>query len=183
MTVRTDLTVNFAVSPRIVTIASPSTTVTIQDLHDTLRSIEAKIENLSFLKLISSAGKEDLGGGVKVGVTTTLQNTKLAFAARSGPSYIQCTISGGNLVAVDANGNSISSIEPTAFTQVILAQSSSATIIQDVADWTQTEKDNHISTTSNIPASTWTQALSGITAAGSIGKRLIDVLKLKRTRP
>lgn len=138
MTVRTDFTVDFSTSPRIITIASPSVTVSIQDLHDTLIDIEALLRNMSFLRLISSAGKETLGGGLQVGVTATLQNAKLAFAARAGPSFVQCTITGGNLVAVDGVGSSIDPIQTTAFTQVVLTNAVSAAIL---TEWTQTEKD------------------------------------------
>ena len=40
--------------------SSPSTSITIQDLRDTLRVIERYPWNMSHAKLISSAGKEDL---------------------------------------------------------------------------------------------------------------------------
>lgn len=183
MAVRNDLSVDFIASPRIITVASPSTTLTIQDLHDTIKTIEAYIWNMSFPKLLNSFGKQDLGGSVLVGITAELQNAKVAFEARGGPSYTLCTISGGNLVAKDTAGDTMSPISPTAFTQIVLSQSSSATIIQDTAEWTQAEKDNHISTTTNIPSTTWTQAISGITGVGTIGKRIIDVLKLKRVKP
>jgi len=80
----------------------------------------------------------DLGGGVAVGITSTLQNAQLAFAARLGPTYIQCIVSGGNIVAVDANGDPISPIFPTAFTQVVIAASSSA-VSTDVGALTLTQ--------------------------------------------
>lgn len=171
MSVRNDVTVDFSLSPRIITVLSPSTSITIQDLHDTLRSIEDDVWNMSFSKLISSAGKENLGGGVLVGVTSTLQNAKLAFQERSGPSYIQCRVDGGNLVAIDANGNSMSAIEPTAFTQVILANSSSATLVNDLSK-------------ADVTIAVWDEsALSGRVTADSLGKRIIEVLKLKRYKP
>lgn len=120
--------VDFVASPRIITIPAPLVAVSIQDLHDTLADIEDDPHNgMQYDRLIRSAGKEDLGGGVAVGITATLLNAKLAFAARAGPTFIQCTVSGGNLVALDNLGVSISPIEPTAFTQVMTAASSSAT--------------------------------------------------------
>lgn len=137
MTIRTDFTVDFSVSPRIMTIASPSVTVSIQDLHDTLIDIESRPRNMSFLRLISSAGKETLTGGLQVGITATLQNAKVAFAARAGPSFVQCTITGGNLVAVDGVGAAIDPIQTTAFTQVVLTNAVSAVIANE---WTATEK-------------------------------------------
>ena len=83
MAFRSDISINFELSPRIVTIAAPSEEVTIQDLHDTLVGIQDSIEGSEHPDLISTAGKEDLGGGVLVGLTSTLQNAQLAFEARS----------------------------------------------------------------------------------------------------
>lgn len=122
------VTVDFTVSPRIITIPAPLVAVSIQDLHDTLTNIEDDLHNgMQYNRLIRSAGKESLGGGVAVGITATLLNAKLAFAARAGPSFIQCVVRGGNLVALDDVGANIDPIEPTAFTQVVTAASSSAT--------------------------------------------------------
>ena len=140
MTVRTDLTVDYSVSPRIITIAAPSAEISIQDLHDSLRAIEDEPTNMGYDILVRSAGKEDLGGGVTVGITATLQNAKLAFEARPGPVYAQCSISGGNLVAVDANQAAISPVEPTAFTQIVLTASVAASAIPAEAEWTTQEK-------------------------------------------
>lgn len=129
MAVRTDVTVDFSVNPRIVTVAAPSTDITIQDLYDTLRDIEKVPANMDDKILVSAGGKEDLGGGSTVGITLTLQDAKLAFAARGGPSFVQCKVTGGNLVAVDAAQAVIDPIQTTDFTQVVIAQSSSPTIV------------------------------------------------------
>ena len=130
MSVRTDITVDFNASPRIIEVALPSTDLTIQDLHDTLTTIEEDLDfGLQFNRLIRSAGKEDLGGGVSVGITSTLLDAKLAFEARPGPSFVQCRVSGGNLVAVDTAELTIDPIQTTAFTQVVRTSSSSATIL------------------------------------------------------
>lgn len=129
MAVRTDITVDWSQSPRIIEVAAPSTQITIQDLVDTLRALEDDLENLQYDQIISAAGKEELGGGVLVGVTATLLNALLQFEARPGPTYTQCSVAGGNLVAVDDAGVTQSSpINPTAFTQVLITASSSATL-------------------------------------------------------
>lgn len=137
MAVRQDVDLNFSVSPRIATVKAPSTTITVQDLYDTLRDRDGFISNLIYPKLCDAAGKDDLGGGVKTAITLTLRNTKLAFEARSGPDTIQCTVTGGNLVATNAAGAPMSPIEPTAYTQVMVAQSVAAAIIEE---WSSTEK-------------------------------------------
>ncbi len=127
MALRNDISINWDVSPRIITVNSPSVEITMQDLYDTLRDRETI--QIDEQRIIAGAGKEPLGGGVLVGLTLTLNNALLAFEARPGPTYTQCNVSGGNLVAVDSNGDALDSpIYPTAFTQIVLANSSSATL-------------------------------------------------------
>lgn len=121
--------VEFNASPRIITILSPDVSADIQTLYDLIRAEESRQENLQFDPLVSAGGKESLGGSLTVGITMTLQNAKLAFEARPGPAFVQCSVNGGNLVAVDDIGDPISAIETTAFTQVIIAQSTSAALI------------------------------------------------------
>ena len=133
MAIRTDLSINWEADPRIITVQAPSVEIMMQDLLDTLRSEESDPANVDNDAIVDAAGKEDLGGGVRVGLTVTLLNAKVAFEARSGPAYTQCNVSGGNLVAKDTGGSTISPIEPTAFTQVVLANSSSATLQEQTA--------------------------------------------------
>lgn len=204
MAFRDDISVQYNLSPRIVRVAAPSTQLSIQDLHDTLRDIEDEPINMVYPDLIRTAGKEQLGAGVLVGLTSTLQNAKLAFDARKesvasgtittgnndgrllidssatfisdgvepgawvvnltdgsicsvvfvesetqiltdflgdgynnsfelGDNYkiwpiIQTEVSGGNLVAINANGDDFFAILPTAGTQVVRTSSSSATL-------------------------------------------------------
>ena len=134
MTVRGDMYVDWNQSPRIIWVEAPSTQLTIQDLVDTCRELEAELENTVYDHLIDAAGKDNLGGGVYVGITATLYNAQVAFEARTGPSFVQCSVAGGNLVAVDSTGvTNISPIYPTAYTQITLTSSSSATL-QESAD-------------------------------------------------
>lgn len=85
MTIRTDFTIDYEVSPRIITIATPSVEVTLQDLHDTLTTAEDDIisEGATHPNLILSSGKEDLGGGTLVGITSELQDCQLTFQDRT----------------------------------------------------------------------------------------------------
>ena len=118
---------SFNKTTKIITVLNPATTITVQDLHDDIRIYEADNSNLEITQIANASGKQDLGGGVRVGITLELINDwRLAFEARPGPDTILCTVSGGNLVATNQYGNT--AIFPTAFTQVIISQSSSATI-------------------------------------------------------
>ena len=144
MAVISGVTVDFSVSPRIITVPDTLSTISIQDLHDTLRTIEDEPTNMGYDHLTDSVGKADLGGGIQTSITMTLQNAKLAFADRAGPGFVQCTVTGGNLVAVDANQASIDPIQTTDFTQIVTSRSTEAALIAAEAEWTQTEKDDHV---------------------------------------
>lgn len=126
----------FDKTTKIITVESPQTTVTVQDLHDDIRLFEQLPQNLEEAQIANASGKQSLGGGVLVGITLELiNNWRLAFAARPGPETVTCTVSGGNLVATnDYNNNPIYA---TTYTQVIISQSSSATI-------TAAPSDDHI---------------------------------------
>lgn len=206
MAERGDITFTYGLSPRIITVDSPSTEITLQDLVDTIRGSEEEeinLEDTSLLDGQNTAGKQDLGGSVEVGITATLFDTVISFEARkvwasagtvttgdatgrnlidSGATFIsdgvapgswivnftdlslcsvlkvisetelrtdilgagsdnqfdsadvyrvmnviQCEVNGGNAVAIDKTGVTISSILPTAGTQVIRTSASSAT--------------------------------------------------------
>lgn len=81
-------------------------------------------------QIVEGSGKQELGGGVLVGITIKLLNWRLKFADRGAPPWILCSVSGGNLVAVDENGASMNPIAPAAYVTVIITNSSSATITE-----------------------------------------------------
>lgn len=83
MTKRTDMYADWSVSPRIVWVESPSVELTVSDNHDTCRNLETEPQNSDDLILVQTAGGEDLGGSVLVGLTTTMQDAQIAFAERT----------------------------------------------------------------------------------------------------
>jgi hypothetical protein len=100
MTARSDVNVDFTTSPRIIEVEAPSTELILQDLVDTLRDREDAFNGLSFTKLINAAGKEDLGGGVLVGITANLQDAQVSFEARDTPAETG-TVTTGSGAAVN----------------------------------------------------------------------------------
>jgi hypothetical protein len=112
----------------IITVESPQTEVTCQELIDAIRDYEDGWDGIDIPQIANATGKQALGGGVLVGITIELLNWRLKFADRGGPTYIICSVSGGNLVAVDADGDSMSPIAPAAYVTVTLTASSSATL-------------------------------------------------------
>lgn len=138
MAIREDLTIDWEASPRIIEVVG--TPLTIQDLYDTLRTKAALPESMDDKEIIDGSGKDDLGDGVLVGLTVTLFNAKVRFSAKPSPTV--CIISGGNLVAVDEGGDSMSPIAPSENVSVVLAQSTSASIVETgVSGLTQEESD------------------------------------------
>ncbi|MCX6816692.1 MAG: right-handed parallel beta-helix repeat-containing protein [Candidatus Beckwithbacteria bacterium] len=127
-------TLTFFKTERVIQVDSPQTVVTAQDLLNQIRLYEEKPINLDYGTIANAYGKQPLGGSSYVGITLELINDwRIAFEARNGPDTVLCTVSGGNLVAINQYSNN--PIKPTAFTQVVIAQSSSPTIIQSSTDY------------------------------------------------
>lgn len=124
---------------KVITVEKPQTTLTIQTLYNEIRLYEEKMPFLFVAQIANGSGKQGLGGGVTVGITLELINDwRLSFQARDGieegGGTILCTVSGGNLVATNQYSNN--PIKPTANTQVVISQSSSATITKAESDTT-----------------------------------------------
>ena len=98
MAVRTDIFVRWNLSPRVIVVEDPSTELTIQDLVDTIRTLEYEYDNLDDDYIIDASGKEDLGGGTKVGITVRLNNAVVQFEGRT------VSISQGTATSADAGG-------------------------------------------------------------------------------
>jgi len=205
--VAVNITVHPLYSPRIIEVDYPQTEVTIQDLHDACRAWEDETDNQQWDHLISTDGKQPLGGSVTVGLTAELNNAQVYFPSRSTPldntqtcttgdptgmvlysvgstfeadglvrgdmvfnattgalatilvvdgeeqlthlvltggsrndwqvgdevwtyNNEQCSVSGGNLTAVDENGDPLAAILPSAMAQVVRTASSSATLAE-----------------------------------------------------
>lgn len=129
-------------SPRLIVIPSPSVEITIQDLHDTLRDWEDKHADLGYDFLISSTGKEDLGGGVTVGITSQLNNAQIMFDPRG---------------EYDKLG-----IIDTTNTDGVLLIDSTATFITDGfkrGDWVVNRTDNSASTIVSVESETQIRVL------------------------
>lgn len=97
MAFRSDVSVEWWYSPRLITVAAPSLTISIQDLVDTLRRLEEKRFG-SYPSILDADGKSDVGSGNKTGITVKLINARLAFEQRTTPNVT------GSATSSDANG-------------------------------------------------------------------------------
>ncbi len=121
----------FLKTQKIIQVDAPQTSLDVQDLVNQIRLYEENLLNLDYGTIVNAYGKQPLGGGAYIGITMELINDwRVAFEARSGPDTVICTVSGGNVVAVNQYGNN--PIYPTAFTQITISQSSSPTLIQSL---------------------------------------------------
>lgn len=125
-----EVSIDWTVSPRIITIAEPTTSVTIQDLSDTIRTLEGnRIWAMIYPYILDSEGKFDLGTKL-TGISLRLIDAKIAFEARSGPTWAECSITGGNLAAVDSVGDPVWPIEFTNYTSVTFESDTSAALLK-----------------------------------------------------
>jgi hypothetical protein len=109
MSVRNDITIDWEASPRIIKIAAPSAEVTMQDLVDTLKFLEASPnpgwDVFSYPYIIDASGKQPLGGGVLVGITNNLKNAYILFEGRTTPlEEGTCTTSDSTGTTLYASG-------------------------------------------------------------------------------
>ncbi len=113
--------VDAAVSPRIITVPIvDGTSISCQSLLDQLRTWEERPDSQSYPRIVLAEGKTLISATGKLSnISLILQNAKLAFAARAGPSFVQCEVLDGNLTAIDLAKVSLEPIQTTAFTQVI----------------------------------------------------------------
>jgi len=96
MATRQDVDIDFIPSPRVATVQDPSTEFIAQDVVDTLRIGEESWRGQTENKLMNASGKEDLGGGVAVGITVALQDTQIAFESRTTPAQVGIVTTASN---------------------------------------------------------------------------------------
>jgi hypothetical protein len=122
------VTLSFNIPTKIVTIDSPDTEADIQDIYNQIKDFEDNPEMMGHPIICTASGKQPVTTTVSVAITLQMENGwKIGFEARAGPSYILCTITGGNMV--DSSGSIGAWLNPTAFTTVFGGASSSATLI------------------------------------------------------
>lgn len=117
---------------KIITVPEPDTTLDLQFLINQIRVAEENLApGMAYYKIADAFGKQDLGGGVRVGITVVLlDGWRVKFDDRPGPETISATISGGNFVG-EAGANPVA---PATFVQVTIAQSTSASLVSSEAD-------------------------------------------------
>lgn len=113
---------------KVIFIESPgygSLTITIQELIDSIRDWEDNSEGIVEKSIANAYGKQDLGGGSKVGITLELiNNWRVQFEAEE--NLTNAYIIGGNLVAVNSYEND--PIKPASNINVVIGLSTAPII-------------------------------------------------------
>lgn len=117
---------------RIITVAATDTEVTVQQITNAIRDWEDELINFDIPKVADAVGKEVLSSELQVGITLKLLNWKLKFEDRPPPDWVDCVVSGGNLVAVDGNNQPVNPIEPASYVTVTIARAVSAALLQEL---------------------------------------------------
>lgn len=118
---------------RLIIISIDITEISIQELITAIRDWEDEFEALDDPQVANAYGKQDLGAGTAVGITLELiNNWRIKFEDRTEPDNVLCKIYGGNLVTINDYGNN--PIRPSNYVNVIIAQSTSASIITGASE-------------------------------------------------
>ncbi len=143
-------TVTFDRTNKLIIVAAPDTSISVQELHDKIRNWEDEPRNMDVESFIQAAGKFDLGGGEATAVSLKLIVWKLKFEDRG--SFTECQVTGGNLIGEDEHGETQSPIEQSNNTFVVIRQSTAPAAIQTGGDML-TSGD-----ISNLAAGVWDDA-------------------------
>jgi len=132
--VTSDLTapITFDLVNKLIIVADTVSAITVQDLVNAIRNYETtNIDEVSPFALIS--GKDTLETGtLYTSITLELiDDWRVQFEARPGPTYVSCRITGGNLIATNDYDND--PICPSAYVTVTRAMSSSGTLLSSSA--------------------------------------------------
>ena len=142
---------------RVITVESPDTDITCQELLNECRDFEDELENLEMPSICTASGKEDLGAGKQVGITLKLLDWKVKFEDRLSTPWTLCEIAGGNLIRYNTiSGTYDSPVEPSAYVTVSLTTDVSATISESqIEEELAYAGQITIDTINGFPGTTW----------------------------
>ncbi|MHA2264410.1 MAG: hypothetical protein ACXAEN_18610 [Candidatus Thorarchaeota archaeon] len=157
------MSIEFDRTNRLVLITSGQTSVTVQNLVNSVRDYEDNPANMDLQQIVNATGKQVLGGGAQVGITAELINDwRIAFSGWQGPSEEPVFVTGGNTVATNQYGNNPVSADNSPYTSITIQQSTSPSIIGVTAD--------------EIAAAVWDATVSGFADTGTMGKQQSSLL-------
>jgi len=140
-------TITFDPQTRIATIASPTDVITVQEVYDKSRAYENTFAQMSQDLWVVAVGKDQMTLTTALVVSLfMLNNSRVAFEDRAGPSLEVMQTQGGNFVGRVADKDSAINhpIAPTANTHATIDQASTGLAVTDTSiasDITQIQTD------------------------------------------
>lgn len=96
---------DFNFDTQIMELQIAYVTITLQEIYDSAHDASANLNHMDSKIVARASGQNDLGGGLKTGLTVELLNGwRLKAADRGGPSFVRVSITGGNFITAAANG-------------------------------------------------------------------------------
>lgn len=150
--------------------------ITLQEIYDSAHDASANLNHMDSKIIARASGQNDLGGGLKTGLTVELLNGwRLKAADRGGLPLVRVAIEGGNFITAEANGpDPTDPLAPANYVTYSLSKAVSSTITAAIAEWTQMEKDNIFATTQAIENKT--DHLPADPAAQSLVQDIRDII-------
>lgn len=147
--------------------------LTAQELIDGIRTIEDSQPGIDYTKIANAAGKEDLGGGISVGITLTLLENWVIYSEKSSGFF---TIKSGNIVRHDATTPFKANTNITY--QQILVQGGVITTVNSGSGLSSEEHDQlmALNTGAETAVEVWSAGTSTDYGDSSFGTRILNLL-------
>lgn len=148
---------DFNFDTQIMELQVAYVTITLQEIYDSAHDASANLNHMDSKIIARASGQNDLGGGLKTGLTVELLNGwRLKAADRGGLPFVRVAITGGNFITAEANGpDPTDPLAPANYVTYSLSKAVSATITADIAEWKQAEKDNIFASVDDVDDKVW----------------------------
>lgn len=151
--------------------------ITAQELLDAIREVEDSPRGILHGKIADAAGKEDLGGGIAVGITLTLLESWVIYSEKSSGFF---TVKDGNIIRHDATTPFKANGSITY--QQILIQGATIVTVNSGSGLSTAEHDQlfALSDKTDIATEVWSTGTSTDFGDNSFGTRIKKLLTLNQ---
>lgn len=134
-------TLGFDIPTKLATVAAPDTSISVQEIVDQFRDFEDNPLTMAHdgyegTALLFAEGKSPVGGGAEQVITAHLLNGwRIKFEDRAGPTTIECSVTGGNLIAwvQEFGGTTQIPVAPSTYVFPSYAQATTGALLGSLA--------------------------------------------------
>lgn len=151
--------------------------ISAQELIDGIRTVEDSTRGILHGKIANATGKDDLGGGISVGITLTLQESWVLYSEKSSGFF---TIKNGNILRHDATTPFKANTSITY--QQILVQGATIVTVNSGSGLSAEEHNKLIGLPqeATIADEVWTSGTTSDYGDNSFGTRITKLLTLNQ---